>query len=56
MISELVSELKNPSSGLNKERIKNLMKSVIAVSPFGKDSLVDDYFESYKKVKVILPK
>ena len=56
LISELVSELKNPSSGLNKERIKNLMKSVIAVSPFGKDSLVDDYFESYKKVKVILPK
>ena len=56
LIPELVKELHEPGAGLNKEEIKKVMKSVIGNSPFANETTVDDFFESYKKVKVILPK
>ena len=56
LIPELVKELHESGAGLDKGKIKKIMKSVIGNSPFANETTVDDFFESYKKVKVILPK
>ncbi len=55
LIPELVRELKDPSLGLDKEKLKEKLKSALGNSPIINDTTVDDFFESYKKVKVILP-
>lgn len=56
LIPELVKELHEPGTGLDKGKIKKIMKSAMGNSPFLNETTIDDFFESYKKVKVILPK